>query len=101
VKQSTLGTLTASATTNKTADRDRTLEAGKQNYESENKTIGLNDDGSIDASRPNSIASRNQSFLDDFTKKQNDLSSQYESSRRGLVSSQVRQGLAARGMNIE
>lgn len=82
------------------ADRNRTLEAGKQALDEFRNVVGIDKDGNVDMNRKWSIGATLQRDFDDYKKQQTELSKGYESTRKSRVSSQMRANLLARGVDI-
>jgi hypothetical protein len=81
-------------------DYDATIGTLKTNNANLKNLYGINADGSIDESRPNSLAMSVKKDLDSYKKVQNDNAAAFESARKSRVVGQIYAQLASRGIDI-
>ena len=82
------------------SDRDRTLATGELALENFRNAVGIDKDGNVDMNRKGSIGASLQWDFNKYEAEQKELSSQYESSRKGRVAAEMRAKLLARGVDI-
>jgi len=82
------------------SDRDRTLATGELALENFRNAVGIDKDWNVDMNRKSSIGASLQWDFNKYEAEQKELSSQYESSRKGRVASEMRAKLLSRWVDI-